>query len=74
MAVGTDTSAMSPAQALARLMTDNQRFQNNTLWHLDLDPARREKLVGGQSPLAAILFCSDSRVPPELIFEQGRPV
>jgi carbonic anhydrase len=71
MAAGTDTSAMSPAQALARLMTGNQRFQKNKLRHPDLDPTRREKLVGGQSPFAAILSCSDSRVPPELIFDQG---
>jgi len=68
---GTDTSAMDAAQALARLMTDNQRFQKNKLRHPDLDPTLREKLVEGQSPFAAILSCSDSRVPPELIFDQG---
>jgi carbonic anhydrase len=71
IAGGTDTSAMDPAQALARLMTGNQRFQKNKLRHPDLDPTRREKLVEGQSPFAAILSCSDSRVPPELIFDQG---
>ena len=71
IAGGTDSSAMDPAQALARLMTGNQRFQKNKLRHPDLDPTRREKLVEGQSPFAAILSCSDSRVPPELIFDQG---
>jgi carbonic anhydrase len=71
IAGGTDTSAMDPAQALARLMTGNQRFQKNKLRHPDLDPTLREKLVEGQSPFAAILSCSDSRVPPELIFDQG---
>jgi carbonic anhydrase len=71
IAGGTDTSAMDPAQALARLMTGNQRFQKNKLRHPDLDPTRREKLVEGQSPFAAILSCSDSRVPPELVFDQG---
>ena len=36
-------------------------------------PAKRsaQELVGGQQPFAAILGCSDSRVPPELVFDQG---
>jgi len=71
MAAGTETSTMSPAQALVRLMMGNQCFQNSKLRHPDLDSARREKLVGRQSPFAVILSCSDSRVPPELIFDQG---
>jgi carbonic anhydrase len=66
-----ETSATNPAQALARLMMGNQRFQKNKLGHPDDDPARRRALVGGQSPFAVILSCSDSRVPPELIFDQG---
>jgi carbonic anhydrase len=70
MAAGTDSSAMSPAQALARLVRGNQRFRNNKLRHPDLEPTRREKLVDGQSPFAVILSCSDSRVSPELIFDQ----
>ena len=71
MAAGAETSAVTPAQALARLMMGNQRFQKNKLGHPDLDPTRREALVGGQSPFAVILSCSDSRVPPELVFDQG---
>jgi len=39
--------------------------------HPVLHSERREELVGGQSPFAVILSCSDSRVPPELIFDQG---
>lgn len=70
-AAGAETSAVTPAQALARLMMGNQRFQKNKLGHPDLDPTRREALVGGQSPFAVILSCSDSRVPPELVFDQG---
>jgi len=62
---------MSPAQALTRLMAGNQRFQNDKGGHPDLDSKRRRDLVGGQSPFAVILSCSDSRVPPELIFDQG---
>jgi carbonic anhydrase len=36
-----------------------------------LDPARRAELVEGQEPFAIILGCSDSRVPAELVFDQG---
>jgi carbonic anhydrase len=63
--------AISPAQALTRLVEGNQRFQNDATGHPLLHSKQRESLVGGQSPFAAILSCSDSRVPPELIFDQG---
>ncbi len=64
-------SGISPAQAMERLMEGNERFQNDKTAHPLLHAKRREELVGGQSPFAAILSCSDSRVPPELIFDQG---
>jgi len=70
-AAGGGVSAMSPAQALTRLLAGNQRFQNDKDGHPHLDSKRRKDLVGGQSPFAVILSCSDSRVPPELIFDQG---
>jgi carbonic anhydrase len=63
--------AMSPAEALKRLMAGNQRFKNDKTAHPLLHSKRREELVGGQAPFAVILSCSDSRVPPELIFDQG---
>jgi carbonic anhydrase len=63
--------AMSPAQALAQLMAGNQRYQNDTTGHPLLHAKRRAELAGGQAPFAVILSCSDSRVPPELIFDQG---
>ena len=62
---------ISPAEALERLMAGNERFQNDKTGHPLLHAKRREELVGGQSPFAVILSCSDSRVPPELIFDQG---
>jgi carbonic anhydrase len=62
---------ISPTEALERLMTGNERFQNDKTGHPLLHSKRREELVGGQSPFAVILSCSDSRVPPELIFDQG---
>ena len=71
MSAPAGASAMSPTQALARLMAGNQRFQNDKSGHPHLDSKRRAELIGGQSPFAVILSCSDSRVPPELIFDQG---
>jgi carbonic anhydrase len=37
----------------------------------DLSSARRESLTTGQTPFAVVVCCSDSRVPPELVFDQG---
>jgi len=62
---------MTPDQALALLIEGNQRFQHDASGHPHLHAKRRSELVGGQAPFAAILSCSDSRVPPELIFDQG---
>jgi carbonic anhydrase len=70
-AAGPGAPGISPAQAVARLVEGNQRFQNDATAHPLLHAKRRASLVGGQSPFAAILSCSDSRVPPELIFDQG---
>ena len=67
----TVAPAMSPAQALAQLLEGNRRFQRDANSHPRLHAKRRSELVGGQSPFAVILSCSDSRVPPELIFDQG---
>ena len=52
-------------------MAGNQRFQRDANGHPHLHAKRRSELVGGQAPFAVILSCSDSRVPPELIFDQG---
>jgi len=70
-AAAASAPTMSPSQALARLIAGNERFQSDTTGHPHLHGAKREELVGGQAPFAAILSCSDSRVPPELIFDQG---
>jgi len=63
---------ISTVDALERLREGNRRFVAGTS-NIDeaLSSARRAELVGGQSPFAVILACSDSRVPVELIFDQG---
>jgi carbonic anhydrase len=59
-------------EALSRLGQGNTRFVSNVRSHDDLaSPARRMQLAAGQEPFAIILGCSDSRVPAELVFDQG---
>jgi carbonic anhydrase len=59
-------------EALARLRGGNRRFvANQTTAPALSDHARRAALVGGQEPFAIVLGCSDSRVPAELVFDQG---
>lgn len=70
-AAGARVPAISPAQGLAQLAAGNQRFQSGAPSHPDQDAKRRAALAGGQSPFAVIVSCSDSRVPPEVIFDQG---
>lgn len=63
---------ISAAEALERLREGNRRFMTDAP---DLESlanhTRRSELVEGQNPFAIILGCSDSRVPAEIIFDQG---
>ena len=62
---------MTAAQALETLREGNRRFVSGTLENPRRDAARRADIAGGQHPFAAIVACSDSRVSPEIIFDQG---
>jgi carbonic anhydrase len=62
---------LTPDAALAKLMAGNARYVAQRSTHPHLDAARRRELRSGQSPFAVIVACSDSRVGPELIFDQG---
>ncbi|MDH4259822.1 MAG: carbonic anhydrase [Gammaproteobacteria bacterium] len=58
--------------ALALLREGNRRFvANQSAASAALNPLRRAALLGGQEPFAIVLGCSDSRVPAELVFDQG---
>lgn len=61
----------TPAEALAQLMAGNDRFVTGQAKHPRQNTLRRAELSDGQQPFAVILGCSDSRVPPELLFDQG---
>jgi carbonic anhydrase len=57
--------------ALARLLAGNRRFVNDKLQHPGRDTARLLKVADKQKPFAVILGCADSRVSPEILFDEG---
>jgi len=64
--------AVSPEEALQRLMDGNQRYVDNQMTGSKLcDLSTRTSLAKSQQPYAIILTCSDSRVPPEILFDKG---
>jgi carbonic anhydrase len=59
-------------EALALLMDGNKRFVNSRKkGYMRRMPERREEVAQGQNPFAVILACADSRVAPEVLFDQG---
>ena len=63
--------SLTPAAALERLIDGNKRFAEGTPTHRHEDLGWRKELTAGQHPFATIFGCSDSRVPSELVFDQG---
>jgi carbonic anhydrase len=61
----------NPESALDQLVKGNERFVIGSAKGEHRDVSRRKELVVDQKPFAVVLSCSDSRVPPELIFDQG---
>ena len=66
----TTPSADTADQVFARLKQGNERYATNKQTHKDYS-ADRASRDSGQAPHTAILSCSDSRVAPELLFDQG---
>lgn len=64
-------AAVDPGKALAALIEGNRRYQTVHLKHPHESARRRVEVAAGQHPIAAVLSCSDSRVPPEIVFDQG---
>ena len=62
----------SPQEALTLLKEGNQRYLTGQTLKQDVGVEKRKHLVEkGQKPFAVIVSCSDSRLPPELLFDQG---
>ncbi|MBS0605090.1 MAG: carbonic anhydrase [Verrucomicrobia bacterium] len=61
----------NPDQALNMLMDGNEHFVKGEITHLSYITEAKDQMLEKQTPFAAILGCSDSRVPPELIFDRG---
>lgn len=63
---------ISAQEALERLRDGNSRFVSGVPSHNPVThQTRRNELAAGQEPFAIILGCSDSRVPAEIVFDQG---
>jgi carbonic anhydrase len=62
---------MTAAQALQRLIDGNARFVDGTTTQRPPSRNRLLHLAEAQHPFATVLGCSDSRVPPEMLFDQG---
>lgn len=64
-------SPPSPHVALLSILRGNRRYARDTMAHPRVGAARRGELAYEQHPVAAVLACGDSRVPPELVFDAG---
>lgn len=62
---------LSAEQVLKKLMAGNARYVDKHTTHPHQSAHYRASLTSGQHPIAVILGCADSRVPPELLFDQG---
>jgi len=66
-----DQPSVAPAEAIAKLKEGNGRYTTGSLQHPGQTTDRRTELSNVQQPFAVIVGCSDSRVPPEIVFDQG---
>lgn len=64
-------SAVTANEALQKLLDGNQRYTEAKATHPEQNRERREEIAKAQHPFATVLTCSDSRVAPEIIFDQG---
>lgn len=67
----TVSAQPAPTDPLTRLMAGNARFVAGKSVHANQDRTRLTEVAKGQKPFAMLLSCADSRVPPEILFDQG---
>ncbi len=66
------THGINAGTALQKLLDGNRSYISNQMTiNQSSTPAIRQALAAGQQPYAVVLSCSDSRVPPEIIFDKG---
>lgn len=70
-AAPTAKNAPPPDQVLKLMLAGNQRFASGASTHPRRTPADFKPLATGQSPVACIVACADSRVTPEILFDLG---
>ena len=68
---GVSNSRPTADEVLKTLLAGNDRFVSGNLLHPNHCEESRKSVVSGQEPIATVLTCSDSRVPPVDIFDQG---
>src|SRR5882724_2076185 len=67
----SDQPSVAPAEAISKLKEGNSRYTSGNPQHPGQTTERRTELAKTQHPFAGIVSCSDSRVPPEIVFDQG---
>lgn len=67
----TSAKSLTPDAALQKLIEGNQRFVNHHPQYPDQSELRLHEVAQAQHPFATILSCADSRVPAEIVFDQG---
>jgi carbonic anhydrase len=65
------TGQITANDAMYRLTVGNQRYRTGRTQHLNSTVGRRVAVAPSQLPWAVVLSCSDSRVPPEVVFDRG---
>jgi carbonic anhydrase len=70
-AEAAELPSLSPDEALQKLLDGNQRFTQHHPSYPDQTEVRVREVAQAQHPFATVLSCADSRVPVEIIFDQG---
>ena len=70
-ALSGESAAFSNERFVQKLLDGNRRYVSGKPSHPNQTPERRTDVAKGQHPFAVVVSCSDSRVPPEIIFDQG---
>jgi carbonic anhydrase len=68
---GEHVAGLGADEALKQLLEGNKRYASGHAKSPNRNATRRAELASAQHPIAVVVSCSDSRVPPELLFDQG---